>query len=70
MRSQPGLLHARSASALRDRGRGFFAAHDDDCAAVVQWSKRSRGADPLDRGEHSDSGDSLGQPELLGSIGG
>jgi hypothetical protein len=35
---------------FRDRGRGFFPAHDDDHAAVVQWGKRRRGADPLDQG--------------------
>src|SRR5438270_12002046 len=63
----PGLLRARSASALRNRGRGFFPTRDDDRVAIVQWSKRRRGVDPLDRGEDSDSGDSLGAPGVLGS---
>src|SRR5258707_12513845 len=62
----PGLFRARSASALRDRGRGFFPAHDDDRAAVVQWSKRRRRADPLDRGSVLISGDSLGTPKISG----
>jgi len=39
----------RSASALRDRSRGFFPAHDDDRAAVVQWSKRRREVDGLEQ---------------------
>jgi hypothetical protein len=29
---------------------GLAPAHDDDRDAVVQWSKRRRGADPLERG--------------------
>src|SRR6266851_3427733 len=62
----PGLLRSPSASALRDRGRGFFPAHDDDRAAVVQWSKRRPRADPLDRGSVLISGDSLGTPKILG----
>src|SRR5258708_25384581 len=62
----PGLLRSRSASAVRNRGRGFFPAHDDDGAAVVQWSKRHPRADPLDRGSVLISGDSLGTPKISG----